>query len=132
MDNLIEIRKSLGMTQQKLADELGIAQPYLSQIEKGKVGLSFRMFEKLRAVLAARGVLLPANQHTKWQRNATPRPQAADPLAFQKALKDNVALSLQIAGLRQDLIAANGAIEFHRKAAERYLRELEELKKTKG
>ena len=36
LDNLVSMRKYRGMTQSQLADEMGVSQSYISQIENGQ------------------------------------------------------------------------------------------------
>jgi HTH-type transcriptional regulator / antitoxin HipB len=46
---LAAARVELGMTQQALADELGVSRRYLSEIENGKPGLyTERLFQAMR------------------------------------------------------------------------------------
>lgn len=49
LDNLVSMRKYRGMTQSQLADEMGVSQSYISQIENGQkqlVSLSQTMRRK--------------------------------------------------------------------------------------
>jgi len=43
MSTIEEYRKGLGLTQKKLADKWGVTQGYISRLESGQKGLSFRL-----------------------------------------------------------------------------------------
>ncbi len=47
-------RKQRGLTQAALAEQLGVSQPYLAQIERGQRGGDVRLYSKLAAALKVR------------------------------------------------------------------------------
>lgn len=49
-----KMRKQSGYTQEKLANELFISQPYLRQIEHGKANPTVNMVEKITSFLEAK------------------------------------------------------------------------------
>lgn len=51
MNNLKEIRKEKGMTQEELANAVGITQSNLSRIENGKVQISLKLAKDITVTL---------------------------------------------------------------------------------
>ena len=46
-ENLRRARKAAGMTQVELCDETGLAQPYISEVERGLSNISLDTMEKI-------------------------------------------------------------------------------------
>lgn len=60
MIELKKLRREHKMTQKELAQRLGVAQPYLSSLETGRIGLSAKRIEQLREIFGDR---LSAYEH---------------------------------------------------------------------
>ena len=46
-ENLKELRKAAGLTQEKLAEEVSVSTEYISRIETGRFHPSFRLIERI-------------------------------------------------------------------------------------
>ena len=51
---LVEARKAAGLTQQQLAEHLGIRQPFLAEIEKGRRSLPRERYARLPKAIRRR------------------------------------------------------------------------------
>jgi transcriptional regulator with XRE-family HTH domain len=60
---LKEARCQRGLTQQAAADRMGVSQPYLALLERGKRCLTKALARRAVRVLKARATLLPCDQH---------------------------------------------------------------------
>lgn len=59
--SLSEVRRKLGLTQQELADRLGMARPYLASVEIGKRNLSSKLQKRLQELLTSASVSVVGN-----------------------------------------------------------------------
>lgn len=72
--NVAMLRRQLGLTQEQLAERVGIDITALSRIERGTVNFTFRTFLDLaKALRVAPATLL---KHTKFARARAGRPKA--------------------------------------------------------
>lgn len=51
LDRLVSIKKRRGLTQQNIADKLGVANTTISKYEKGEISLSTYVLEELSKIL---------------------------------------------------------------------------------
>lgn len=101
---LRQIRESLGLTQQELANLLGMARPYIAAVESGKRPFSERLQGKITNAVSFRdnhGAMAVASPGAKIHNTAAPHPVEDNPPAWAKALE--VRLSAEIKSLREQL-----------------------------
>lgn len=108
--SLREIRERLGLTQQELADALGMARAYISAVERGASPFSDKFRKKVenlsfnsRAVSLRdnHGALAVGSPGARVHNTATPTPSGGDPPAWAEALRDE--LRGELARLRGQL-----------------------------
>ena len=63
MNRVLEIRKSLNITQQAIADAAGISRPFLVDIEKGRRGARPETWERIASVLGVTVDKLRGDDH---------------------------------------------------------------------
>ncbi len=51
IESLVKLRKEIGLTQEELADELGVSQAYIARLESGKVDPKLSTLLRIRRVL---------------------------------------------------------------------------------
>lgn len=73
--NLLRLRKAKGLTQQELADLVGVGKAYISSLETGRIGLSKAKSKELAQVL-------DVDIQEFYQ---TEKPQESEPLRFIKS-----------------------------------------------
>ena len=108
--SLREMREQLGMTQQELADALGMARAYISAVERGANPFSEKFRNRVKNLSFASGDISVSDNHgamavaspgANVHNTAAPQPVQDNPPAWAKALE--VRLSAEIKSLREQL-----------------------------